>query len=414
MVRNNGRFLRSLAAVLGLVAAAMAGGCGGGGSSSVSSGGGGSTPSTDPNVVAVTVAQGLQGIINIPTVTVTVCVPGTSNCQTIENVQVDTESFGLRLLNSAAPSLIASLAQETVGGVPLAECAQFADGFIWGTVRTADIKVSGESASSVPIQIIGDLSASTVPATGCVNGPNESNAAGVGANGILGVGVALQDCPTFCSSASTSQYYVCPNNTNCTQTALVAGQQVANPVAHFAGDNNGVILTLPAVGSVGSATVAGSLTFGIGTRSNNMMGAAQKYTTDQSGDVNATFNGSPVTAFFDSGSNAYFFTDTAITECTGNSAPFYCPASPTTDTATVASFNASFPGAVGGTSVTMNIANANALFASTNFYAFSNLAGNLNIAGFVDFGMPFFYGRTVYYGFDETATLGGAAPYVAF
>ncbi|HEY1610473.1 MAG TPA: DUF3443 family protein [Paraburkholderia sp.] len=31
----------------------------------------------------------------------------------------------------------------------------------------------------------------------------------------------------------------------------------------------------------------------------------------------------------------------------------------------------------------------------------------------LDLGMPFLYGRTVFYGFDQRAS-GGAAPYIAF
>jgi hypothetical protein len=418
MLRTNSRFLRASAALraltaLGLAAAAaMVGGCGGGGGGGGSSGGGGgASASAQTNVVQVTVARGLGGIANIPTVSVTVCAPGTGTCETIDNIQLDTESFGLRLVGAAAASVLGSLPQQTVGGFPVAECTHFADGFIWGSVRTADIKIAGESASNVPIQIVGDLGASTVP-VGCQNGPNESSAANIGANGILGVGVALHDCGSLCVGAAiNSNYYVCPNNTNCTQTVLALSQQVANPVSRFSTDNNGVILTVPAVGATGQASVTGSLTFGIGTRSNNVMGAAQKYTTSASGDVNATINGSPVTAFFDSGSNAYFFTDGTLTSCSGNA--FYCPGTPTTRTVTIASFNNVAPGAVGGTSVTMNVANANALFASGNF-AFNNMAGNLGMSNLIDFGMSFFYGRTVYYGFDQTATIGGASPFIAF
>lgn len=56
-----------------------------------------STPNTQP--IAVSAAPGLTR--NMPTTSVTVCVPGTSNCATVDNVQVDTGSQGLRILASA-------------------------------------------------------------------------------------------------------------------------------------------------------------------------------------------------------------------------------------------------------------------------------------------------------------------------
>src|SRR5581483_9662324 len=61
---------------------------------------------------------------------VVLCVPGTSTCQTIGGILVDSGSGGLRILNSA---LTLSLPQRTASsGAPLVECAQFEDGFTWG------------------------------------------------------------------------------------------------------------------------------------------------------------------------------------------------------------------------------------------------------------------------------------------
>jgi hypothetical protein len=160
--------------------------------------------------------------------------------------------------------------------------------------------------------------------------------------------------------------------------------------------------------------VTGTVTFGINTQSNNAMpSTVTKLTTNASGDVNATFNGSALVAFFDSGSNAYFFTDPTLPACTGNASAFYCPTSTTTRTVTVASYNPSTSGAPGGKTLSMTVANASQLLANGNF-GLNDLAGSLgNGATFVDLGMPFFYGRTVYYGMDRSGT-GGSSPFVAF
>lgn len=71
--------------------------------------------------------------VNVAFVTVTVCVAGTTTCQSIDHVEVDTGSEGLRLLSSASGGeLNISLAPETVGGNPVDECLVFADGYVWG------------------------------------------------------------------------------------------------------------------------------------------------------------------------------------------------------------------------------------------------------------------------------------------
>ena len=416
-MRTHSTVVRALGA-LGLAAMAMllaacGGGGGGGGSSSSSSGGGGGQVAA--NQVTVTVAQGVQRVANIPTVSVTICVPGSSVCQTVDNVQVDTESFGLRLASSAMSQVLGSLPQETAAGVPVAECTAFADGHTWGSVRTADVKIGGESAASLPIQVIGDLSPSAVVTGGCASGVLELTPADLSANGILGIGVATSDCGARCavSPVGNSDYYACPGNTNCVQTLMPIAQQVTNPVPKFPSDNNGIMLSMPAIGPSGQATATGTLTFGINTQSNNALpGSATKFTTNPYGDVNATFAGSATTAFFDSGSNAYFFTDGTLANCSGAASSFYCPPSTVTRTVNVANYNAATPGAPGGAAVSMAVANATNLLANGNF-ALNDLAGNLGGAAFVDLGMPFFYGHNVYYGLDQSGS-GGAGPFVAF
>ncbi|HEV3105439.1 MAG TPA: DUF3443 family protein [Trinickia sp.] len=427
MLRTDSRLVRALgafglAAALALLASCGGGGGGGGGANgSATTGsmnGGNSSPAV--NQVPMTVARGVTGTVaNIPAVSVTICAPGTSICQTIDNIQVDTESFGLRIASSAAFQVLGSLPYEQTGGIQLAECVQFGEGYSWGSVRAADVSIGGETASSLPIQIMGDMPSSTLPAAaqtnGCGNFADESTVSQLGVNGILGIGVALNDCGANCASPAASLYYACPNGANCTGVG-VSSQAVANPVSRFASDNNGAILTMPAIGDTGMSAVAGTLTFGIGTRSNNAMGASHRFATTGGGDVNATFGGNSLLAFFDSGSNAYFFADGTLPACTGVAAAFYCPPAPpslpATRNVTVASYSASSSGAPGGLNVTMSVANGTALVTSGN-YAFNDLAGGPGLPGSVDIGMPFFYGRTVYFGYDLTAS-GGTAPFVAF
>ena len=92
---------------------------------------------------------------------VTVCVPGTGNCQVIDHVQIDTGSVGLRILSSVLTLPLPR--QSDANGNPLLECAQFADGFSWGPVATADMQIAGEKASSLPVQVIGDPASPAIP-----------------------------------------------------------------------------------------------------------------------------------------------------------------------------------------------------------------------------------------------------------
>jgi len=339
---------------------------------------------------------------------VTVCAPGGSNCQSISDVLVDTGSFGLRLLSSALGTVSGSLPQQTDGsGNSVFECAQFVDSIVWGPVKTADVKIGSESASSIPIEVIG--SNTTPVPSGCKSkGPAEEDLSSLGANGILGIGFFLQDCGSACSVPGSSNpgfYYSC-SGSSCQITAESNAQQVQSPVGFFATDNNGVVLHLPPATT--AATVTGSLTFGIGTQSDNAISSALIFRPDTFGNFKTTFKGQTYAGFIDSGSNGYFFLDSATTglpNCPSSQKGFYCPASPVNLSATNDS---------GATSDTVNftIANAAGLFARNSDFAFPTLGGP-DPATF-DWGLPFFFGRTVYVAIEGRSTPAGSGPFWAY
>ncbi|MCW3481296.1 DUF3443 domain-containing protein [Neisseriaceae bacterium JH1-16] len=390
--------------------------CGGGGG-----GGGGGSPAVapgpaGPNVQAISIDQGPATnsfvTVNIPYVSVTLCAPGSGSCQTIDHVLVDTGSTGLRILASA---LNVALPQQTNGsGVPIASCAQFAHSYSWGAVKTADLKISGEQASSLPIQVIGDSGFPNVPSTCSSIGPAMNTTSALGANGILGVGVFRQDCGNACVSGTTANlYFTCPNgSSSCQSTTQPLAQQITNPVSLFAGDNNGTLIQLPAIGSNGNATATGSLIFGIGTRTNNGLGSAVALGLNpSSGTLSVTYKGTTYnTGFIDSGSNAIFLNDSSIPTCASGSvaADFSCPNTPLSLSASNSGTNTS--GTVG-----FAMANAVSLFQNNPSYAaFSNLGGpGLNAATF-DWGLPFFYGRQVFTALEGANTPAGNGPYVAY
>src|ERR1700680_980166 len=114
-------------------------------------------PPAGQNVQAIAVDGGpLGNYTNGAFVSVNVCAPGTSTCQTIDHVLVDTGSFGVRILGSQLNSqLTAALKPLTdSNGAEVNDCIQFLDNsFLWGTVDPADVKMAGEVASSTLILI---------------------------------------------------------------------------------------------------------------------------------------------------------------------------------------------------------------------------------------------------------------------
>ncbi|HEY3973053.1 MAG TPA: DUF3443 domain-containing protein [Candidatus Sulfotelmatobacter sp.] len=363
--------------------------------------------STGSNVAAISVNGGPTGNYgNGAFVSVTVCVPGSSNCQTIPDVLVDTGSTGLRILSSA---LTVSLTQQNgASGDPIAECLPFLGGYTWGPVQSADIKIAGESASAVPIQVIGGTFA--VP-SGCSNMGLQSMGTlqTLGANGLLGVGMFAQDCGGACAQAGSNPglYYACPSS-GCQVTAEAVSAQVQNPVAMFASDNNGVIVELPAV-SGGATTVSGSLVFGIGTQSNNALNGASVYTVDDFGNFTTTYQGQAYSSsFLDSGSNGYFFlssTATGLPDCT-TATGFYCP----TSTQNLSATNQGANGTSG--KVNFSVGNAETLFANQSDFVFGDLGGPGQ--NNFDWGLPFFFGRNVFTAIEGTSTPGGVGPYWAY
>jgi hypothetical protein len=265
-------------------------------------------------------------------------------------------------------------------------------------VETADIQIAGEAASSVPVQIIGSSSFATPPADCSSRGTTEDSVETFGANGILGVGAFVQD---------DGFYYTCPQGT-CAPIEPSLNEEVSNPVAFFATDNNGVVLELPSVPAAGASSLTGSLIFGIGTESNNALGTATVYTLDpDTGNLSITFNNSTFSSsFIDSGSNANYFVDSAINTCTSG---FFCPPSTLSLSATVTGINNA------SNSVSFSVANADDLFnGNTSGVAFNNLAAPESDTDSFDFGLPFFLGRNVFTAIADQSTPGGNGPYVAF
>jgi len=439
--RKKANFGRML--TLALVATLwLAAGCGSGGSSSTSTAASSSSGATPmgtggvsgntiadpaPNVAALTVNTGPNFLFT----TVTVCAPGTSTCATIPNVLVDTGSFGLRILASpqgASGTAVTSLGLPQVlasNNLPVVECVTFLDqSYVWGPVQRADVQIAGETAGNLPIQVIGDPQFFDDVPGNCGDGiaaHNENSFQTLGTNGILGIGLFIEDCGSVCAPPNppAGPYYACaaggagtcegPQNA----TTVPIANQVSNPVAFFAQDNNGTIIQLPAVAAGGARSVTGSLVFGIGTQANNGLGSATVLTAvtaeagssgSQPGSFTTQFGGQAYPdSFIDSGSNGFYFLDSGtLASFAGANGMPTCPQSGSfSNDSSISSFycgtlnsSATNVGTNGSSTVVhIGVADAETLFMSGN-EAFDMVAGP-NSDSF-DWGMPFFFGRNVY------------------
>lgn len=384
------------AASLALLSALAA--CGGGGDSgnSAASSGSNAPQNAAPpgstqlaaNAVSIVVDAGPgNNVVNVPYATVTICAPGTSRCQTIDHMIVDTGSSGVRVFADLLDPSIA-LPQVSVAAGALGECTQFADSSVWGSVRFADVQIAGEKAASLPVQVMSDPNFAGIPQACSNTGVVAADVRSFGGKGIIGVGPQRQDCGASCAqSANIGVYYAC-SGSGCTGAAVTTDKQVANPVAKFAVDNNGVVLKLPSLPSGGAPTSTGTLIFGINTAANNALGNATVYTIDPGrGTFTTVYNGRTFQdAFIDSGSNGYFFDDPTITACGSG---FFCPPTPLTLNAT----NIGLNNAKGV--VTFTVANADNLFSNGNT-AFDSLGGSGLGSSSFDWGLSFFFGRSVF------------------
>jgi hypothetical protein len=410
------------AAVCAAVALSLTGcGDGGGSPASMNSGPTISTPPPVNNVQPIVVDAGPaallanDGNVDVAFTTVTVCVPGTATCQSIDHVLVDTGSTGLRLLSSVLTMNLPLAASTT--GAQLGNCVQYADNsYQWGPVATADVKMAGEVASSVPIQIAGAPNFPLAPLSCSAGGPAENTVATLGANGLLGVGLYRQDCGLACTAITGNPgvYYNC-GPTGCTVASVALAAQLQNPVWMFPQDNNGLAIVLPAVGAAGAPTLSGSMIFGIGTQNNNALGAAKAMAANSVGNLTTTYNGTAYSmSYIDSGSNGIYFLDartTGLPDCTGQFSGWYCPATTTSLTAINSGPSPNGSGLQNSENIAFSVANAITLFSFPNT-ALPNLGGSN--AGAFDWGLPFFFGRTVFIGIESQLSGAGVGPYWAY
>lgn len=329
------------------------GGGGGGSSNSNVNGGGGGTQSTNyQNSIPVYVGY-FNGTLepNVPFVTIKICVPKTTTCQTFDNILLDTGSTGLRIFSNV---LSLSLPNTQYSGQDVGDCQSFGSGTMWGAVEQADVYLAGEPVVTESIQVVIPNYSSNPPPSPC-NSSAITTSTQIGFNGILGVGPQTYSGDTYfaCNGTSCSQMSVADYNT------FVGSDKsgVNNPIwnLNFLGtdsaDYNGITLVMNVVPNTGESytptsgspgMVVGTAYLGINSQSDNATtyasgteyvaysvghnyGSGYFPPTNGSGLVNLTY--------IDSGSNYSIIgtsaeqTFTAPTTCSYSGSTWYCPSS---------------------------------------------------------------------------------------
>jgi hypothetical protein len=400
------------------------GGSSGGGSSSGGSSSGGSsgdtpsgdTPTTPSNTASITIDNTLGATVNQPYVTIKLCPPNAQTdtvCVTVDHMLLDTGSIGVRVFASAlGSSLTSRLPQQTgasndsTGNAPLAQCALFGSGYLWGSLRRADVTIGGMAARDLPVQIVGDAAYKSTPADCESRGVADLGTVdALGANGVVGIGHRVRDFPQAAQNALAATYYYCASPWSCTPASVPLDRQTANPVTAFATDNNGTIIRLPALPPGGQASATGELIFGVSTRSNNAMPAnAKVLAVSDQGTLTTLYANRSMPAIVDSGTNGLMFRDTSIPTGINN---WFSPQNTLSLAATMTS-------TVGlQAAVPFSIADAERLFES-NYAAYDNLGALSLSSNLFVWGLPFYYGRSVYTVLSGAQAGDKTGPFVAF
>lgn len=182
-----------------------------------------------------------------------------------------------------------------------------------------------------------------------------------------------------------------------------------NPVANFTSDNNGTIIRLPALPADGQATATGELVFGVGTRQNNVLpSTANVVPVDQTGFFTTIYMGkSFAQSAIDSGTGANFFQDGTIP--VNKYSLMYIPSSALSLTAALKPSN----GATTSVAASFQVGNAMNLMAS-QYAAFDSLGAYQTLSNYFVWGLPFFFGRSVYTVLEGAKIGTQTGPFVAF
>jgi hypothetical protein len=334
------------------------------------------------------------GNANEPFTNIKICAPGNkTNCQVIDHVTVDTGSTGLRLPSSAFnanPSLLQAMPYvPTSDGQILTNCATFGSGLTFGPVQTADVYIADKFVKNISLQIYNQNATQTPCGFAFDAAPN----------GLLGVSLL----------EPTGAYFSCNTDGSGCQPVVSPSIVIPNPVSKFQNDNNGVTIALSQIPPSGSTEpVLGVLIFGVGTQADNTPPEGTvPLQANPSGQINLQIDGNnTVPALIDSGTSLLAISESLLPEFLPNcnfDIPAYCPSSDIDISLVLSGSNATT------IEVGYTIADVDPLTEAGDI-AENDAAGQPVNPAFVILGLPFFYGKTMYFVFQGQPSPLGTGP----
>jgi hypothetical protein len=272
--------------------------------------------------------------------------------------------------------------------------------------HTADVELGGLRASKVPMQVIEPQSNEQSLCDSSADDDYDPN----GYNGMIGISTALNDVMQWA-------YYSC-GASGCSNIPTPSTDVlIKNVLALLPEHNNGYLIRLPEVPAEGAKSLDGQIILGIDTSENNrpspnlklIQAGVDPSESESWGEFYIETGGVKYSSAFDTGTYSYSFPTTAIPTCE-DSPTSLCPSAPTSIPVDI--LNSS--GAV-TYSVNLSVANFDQL-SSTGNSVFNNNGEiwSYSVLGrpSLILGMPFFYGRTIFFALNQKHTELGTGPWV--
>jgi len=347
--------------------------------------------------------------LNVPCTRITLCVPHTTHCQTLSGILVDSGDTGVRI---SEKSLHLSLPNVDLNS-PRFECTTYQEHSArWGPVVRATVILAHEPPVTVPVHLYRHTNRDL-----CGKG---MKIPAHPFNGSLGVAPLITDCGRECSRHRRNRRYFTCRHTLCRETALPLSQQVVCPIVRLPEDNNGFVLSFGNVPKDGTRRVDGTLTLGIGTRENSVPTpkTVTLFHTDPEGELLTRYHGVRGKGVLDTGTNFYLlpkgsFLRNERSGCfqpEGDGLFFKCPRRK--ERAIIEGIHGRHR-----REVTFTLTSEREIFRRANHQnvlATDSWGGSYRNENSFTWGMPFFYGRKVYFGFPGYDSVLGKGPYVAF
>jgi Protein of unknown function (DUF3443) len=339
---------------------------------------------------------------NTPYVSVTFCIPGTRECKTVDRIKLDTGSEGLRVQRSALAGLGLPISMDS-GGSEIAMCADFGGGSgDWGPIAKADLFLGDTYAPGATVEVID----STYPSPGVSCFPNTTSEQ----NGIIGMDTAL-------AAPNGKSYFSCNssgNSSSCTPIDLDLKDQPLNPITYMTQDSNGFLMRTPAVPATGLPNLRGEVIFGIGTAANNQPSKGLNVCHVRPDDFfRLSYNGNTYWTKFDSGTNSFNLpSDMSGIPFCQDSSVYLCPVQPVELSVELLNADGSECAPL-TVSVTGNFYGPGTPEQSWVEPGLGEIWGG-ETSQMLGLGIPFFFGRDIYYVLGGRSSPLGAGPAVAF